>query len=48
MDRLSSSVWSMIISKSQEKEEEYESLHKIDAEVFTSPKINKKPWLKKN
>ena len=46
MDRLSSSVWSKIISKSQE-EEEYESLHESDA-VFKSPKINKKPWLKKN
>jgi len=38
----------MIISISQEEEEEYESLHESNAEVFTSPKINKKPWLKKN
>jgi len=30
----------MIISKSHE-EEEYESLHESDAEVFKSPKINK-------
>ncbi len=47
MDHLISSVRSMIISKSHE-EEEYESLHENDAEVFKSPKINKKPWLKKN
>jgi len=38
----------MIISQSQEEEEENESLHESDAEVFTSTKINKKPWLKKN
>jgi len=48
MDHLISSVRSMIISKSHEEEEEYESLHESDAEVFKSPKINKKPWLKKN
>jgi hypothetical protein len=38
----------MIIFQSQEEEEENESLHESDAEVFKSPKINKKPWLKKN
>ena len=43
MDRLSSSVRSMSISKSQEEEEEYESLHESDAEVFKPPKIDKKP-----
>jgi hypothetical protein len=46
MDRLSSSVRSMSISKSQE-EEEYESLQESDDEVFKPPKMNKKTLAKK-
>ena len=46
MDRLSSSVWSKIISKSQE-EDEYESLQESDDEVFKPPKCNKKTSAKK-